>query len=119
MLEGEAFLLGEALADKGAQPGNVKTRIAPRLDLGHLVGFLVDLRLGLEIRGHQFDHASDQVLDVALGLDSAAIDKPLHQMVRERIDLSFPHRHRSKLDGLSSLLQKQAEKKDRLTLTNQ
>src|SRR5260370_15893325 len=92
-LEREVFLLCEALANKGAQPGDIQARIAARLDLGHLVGFLVDLRLGLEIRRHQFDHAGNEILHVALGLDRAAIDKTLHQMSRERVDLSFPHRH--------------------------
>src|SRR5271166_2112901 len=104
-LEREVLFLGQALADQSAQPRHVQARIAPRLGLRHLVGLFVYLRFGLEIRRHQLDYARDQVLHFAFGLDQAAIDKPLHQMGRQRVDLSLPHRHRSSLK-FSALLVK-------------
>ena len=55
--------------------------------LRHAVGFVVNARLGLEIRRHQFDHAGDEILFAHLGLDRAAGDQPLDQMGREGVDL--------------------------------
>jgi len=71
----------------------IESRVATRFRFGHLVSFFVDSCFGLEIFRHQLDDARDQILDVGLGLDCAAIDEALHQMIRERVDLSFPHRH--------------------------
>src|SRR5208337_530689 len=91
--EREVFLLGQALANQTAQPRDVQARVAARFRLRHLVGLFVYLRFGLEICRHQLDHARDQFLDVSLGLDQTAINQPVDEMSRERVDLSFPHRH--------------------------
>src|SRR5277367_3492349 len=111
--EREVFLLGQALANQIAQPRDVEPRIAPRFRLRHLVGFFVDLRFGLEIRRHQLDYASDQFFDVAFGFDNAAIDQPIHEMRRQRVDLSLPHRHGSQLDRIACVLSKASGAKSR------
>src|SRR5271167_2740088 len=91
--EREVSLLGQPLPDQIAQARDVEARVAARFDLRHLIGLFVDLGLGLEIFRHQLSDARDQVLYVAFGFDHAAIDQSLHEMSRERVDLSFPHRH--------------------------
>src|ERR1700737_3946756 len=88
-LQGEVLLLCQTLANHRAQPGRVEPWIEPRLLLGHLVGLVVDTSFGLEVLRHQLDPAGDQGPCVGERLDHAARDQPLHQMVRQRIDLRF------------------------------
>ena len=63
--------------------------IEPRLLLGHLVGLVIDAGFDLEVLRHQFDHAGDQVFYVGARLDDPARDEPVHQMVRQCVDLRF------------------------------
>src|ERR1700728_843176 len=51
-LQRESFLLGQAIANHPAQTSDAEPRIEPRLLLRHPVGFVVDFRFSLEIRGH-------------------------------------------------------------------
>src|ERR1700693_3824180 len=67
-LQREAFSFGEALANLPAQKGDIEPRVGSRMLFRHTIGLVVDLRLGLEIRRHQFDHAGNEVLLAYLGL---------------------------------------------------
>ena len=92
-LEREALLFGEAIANHPAQPRDVEPRIETRLLLRHAVGLVVDFRLGLEVRGHQLDDASDEIFFGDLGFDRTACDESLDQMSGESVDLGVGDRH--------------------------
>src|SRR6266436_8880533 len=60
-LQREVFFLGQPLSNQVPEPRDVETRVATRFRLGHLVGLFIYLRFGLEVLGHQLDHARDQL----------------------------------------------------------
>lgn len=92
-LKREALLFGEALANHAAQARDVEPWIESRLLLRHTVGLVVDFRLGLEVRGHQFHHARDEIFFIDLRLDRPARDQALHEMIGEGVDLGVGDRH--------------------------
>src|SRR5208282_5104926 len=87
--EGEAALLGQALADHRTQAGYIDSRILAREILSHLVGLVIDRGLFLEVRGHHLDHAGDQITLAGFEFDGAPRDQPANEVAGQRVDFSF------------------------------